>query len=95
MVRGRIWVDAEDFAITRLEGSPAKNPSFWIHSVQVVHRYDRFGKFWLPVSNQSRADARIFGLTEVGIEYFAYLVGDGSFKADLTSGFESGTSTAQ
>ena len=80
MVRGRIWVDAEDFAITRLEGSPAKNPSFWIHSVKVVHRYDRFGKFWLPISNQSRADARIFGTTDVGIEYYGYLIAEANAR---------------
>ena len=74
MIRGRIWVDAVDFAITRLEGSPAKNPSFWIRSVHVVHRYDRIGQFWLPVTNKSRAEARVFGTNDVGIEYFDYLI---------------------
>ena len=34
LMRGTIWVDAEDFAIVRMEGEPAKNPSFWIKSVQ-------------------------------------------------------------
>ena len=82
MVRGRICVDAEDFAITRLEGSPAKNPSFWIRSVHVVHRYDRIGKFWLPVANQSRAEARIFGTTDVGIEYFDYAITGSQDRAD-------------
>ena len=80
-VRGRIWVDAEDFGITRLEGSPAKNPSFWIRSVKVVHRYDRFGRFWLPVNDESRADARIFGRTDVRIEYFDYLINETNAKA--------------
>ena len=74
MIRGRIWVDAADFAITRLEGSPAKNPSFWIRSVHVVHRFDRIGQFWLPVTNKSRAEARVFGTNDVGIDYFDYLV---------------------
>jgi hypothetical protein len=72
LIRGRIWVDAEDFAITRIEGSPAKNPSFWINSVQVLHRYERVGRFWLPVVNDSRAQAKIFGRTDVAIEYFGY-----------------------
>ena len=27
-IRGRIWVDAQDFAIARIEGQPAKNPVF-------------------------------------------------------------------
>src|SRR5260221_13964177 len=29
LFRGRIWVDAEDYALARAEGHPAKNPSFW------------------------------------------------------------------
>jgi len=71
-IRGRIWVDAEDFAIARFQGQPAKNPSFWIRSVQVVQRYQRAGQFWLPAQNQSVAQARIFGSTEVVIEYSDY-----------------------
>jgi hypothetical protein len=33
LARGRIFVDAEDYAIVRVEGRPAKNPSFWIKKV--------------------------------------------------------------
>ncbi len=73
LIRGRIWVDAEDFAIARVEGQPAKNPSFWIRSVQIVQRYERTGRFWLPASNQSVAQARIFGTTEVVIDYSDYI----------------------
>ena len=71
-IRGRIWVDAEDFAIARVEGQPAKNPSFWIRSVQVEQRYGRTGQFWLPAFNHSVAQAKIFGATEVVIEYSEY-----------------------
>ncbi len=75
LIQGRIWVDAGDFAIARIEGRPAKNPSFWIRNVRVVHRYERTGPVWLPVLNQSRAQARIFGATDVDIEYFDYVTG--------------------
>ncbi len=71
-IRGRIWVDAEDFAIARIEGQPAKNPSFWIRSAKVEQRYGRNGQFWLPALNHSVAQARIFGQTEVVIEYSDY-----------------------
>jgi hypothetical protein len=71
-IRGRIWVDAQDFAIARIEGQPAKNPSFWIRSVKVEQRYGRTGQFWLPALNHSVAQARIFGSTEVVIEYSDY-----------------------
>lgn len=71
-IRGRIWVDAEDFAIARIEGQPAKNPSFWIRSVRVEQHYGRTGQFWLPALNHSVAQAKIFGATEVVIEYSDY-----------------------
>jgi hypothetical protein len=71
-VRGRIWVDAEDFAIARIEGQPGKSPSFWIRSVRVEQRYGRTGQFWFPALNHSVAQAKIFGTTEVVIEYSDY-----------------------
>jgi len=69
---GRIWVDAEDFAVVRVEGKPAKNPSFWTHSVHFVQEYQKSGFFWFPLSTESVTDARIFGKTEVTISYFDY-----------------------
>jgi hypothetical protein len=38
----------------------------------VEQRYGRTGQFWLPALNHSTADARIFGSTEVVIEYSDY-----------------------
>lgn len=81
LVQGRIWIDSEDFAITRVEGAPAKNPSIWIRSVQIVQRYQRVGTLWLPASNRSRAEARIFGSTEVAIDYYDYATNDGHTRA--------------
>lgn len=74
LFRGRIWVDAQDFAIAQIEGSPAKNPSFWTRKVRFVHRYEKAGPFWLAASNRSVTDVRIFGTTEVKIEYFDYQI---------------------
>ncbi len=90
LIRGRIWVDAEDFAIARVEGQPAKNPSFWIRSVQIVQRYGRTGQFWLPASNQSVAQARIFGKTEVVIDYFDYVTTTRDARANYHTDQESG-----
>jgi hypothetical protein len=74
LIAGRIWVDAEDYALIRVEGSPAKNPSFWTKSVHFVHEYQKNGPFWLPQSNRSETDARIFGRADLTIEYFDYSV---------------------
>jgi len=72
LARGRIWVDADEYAIVRVEGQPAKNPSFWLKSVHFVHDYNKSGPFWFPVTDRSVTDARLFGATEMTIEYFDY-----------------------
>jgi hypothetical protein len=36
LFRGRIWVEGQDFAVARMEGQPAKNPSWWTKR-NVIH----------------------------------------------------------
>ncbi len=81
LIAGHIWVDAEDYAVMRVEGKPAKNPSFWTKSVHVVHEYEKNGPFWFPVSNRSETDARIFGRADLVIEYFDYAVNSSALSA--------------
>ena len=78
LIRGTIWVDAEDWAVVRVQGEPARNPSFWTKSVRIAHTYEKRGIFWLPLTNASVSDARIFGPTELRIEYFDYVVKESS-----------------
>lgn len=72
LFEGRIWVDAQDYALVRAEGKPAKNPSFWTRSVYFVHQYQKAGLFWFPLSTESITEVRIFGKTQVTISYFDY-----------------------
>jgi hypothetical protein len=72
LFRGRIWVDTEDYALLRVEGEPAKNPSFWTRKVNFVQQYYKSGDFWFPLSTTSVTNARIFGTTDVTIRYFDY-----------------------
>ena len=72
LFEGRIWVDTEDYALVRAEGSPAKSPSFWTKSTHFVQVYQKSGPLWFPLSTQSITDARLFGTTDVHIEYFDY-----------------------
>lgn len=72
LFQGLIWVDAEDYALVRAEGSPAKNPSFWTKSTHFVQLYKKAGPQWFPLSTESVTEARIFGTTDVNIEYFDY-----------------------
>lgn len=72
LFRGRIWVDAEDYALVRADGNPAKNPSFWTKHVHFVQAYEKSGPFWFPLTTESVTDARLFGTTDLTIEYFEY-----------------------
>lgn len=72
LFRGRIWVDAEDYALARAEGKPAKKPSFWTKEIHFVQVYQKCGPLWFPLSTQSVTEAHIFGTTDVSIEYFDY-----------------------
>jgi hypothetical protein len=81
LMNAKIWVDLADYAIVRIEGKPAKSPSFWIKSVRFVHTYQKNGMFWLPVSDRSVTDARILGSTELTIEYFDYATNGATLSA--------------
>ena len=74
LFRGRIWVDAKDFAITRVEGQPAVNPSFWTLKTDFKRRYEQLGDFWLPESTQSETKVRIFGTAILTINYSDYQI---------------------
>lgn len=46
-----------------------------------MHRYGKTGPFWLPILNHSLAEARIFGSTEVTIEYFGYVLNESAISS--------------
>lgn len=72
LMKGRIWVDQVDFAIVRMEGKPAKKPSFWTRRVHFVRRYKKHGPFWLTDSLQSESVLWIAGKSTLDINYFDY-----------------------
>jgi len=74
LYRGRIWVDAEDFAVVRIEASPATNPSFWTRETKVEQTYSKVGIFWLPLSNRSSSEIRLGGHASFSIDYQAYQI---------------------
>ncbi|HSE48241.1 MAG TPA: hypothetical protein VLA96_03435 [Terriglobales bacterium] len=72
LYRGKIWVDAEDFAVVRIMAEPAKSPSFWVRNTKIEQRYGKVGEFWLPASNHSASAIRLGGHADLSIEYKDY-----------------------
>jgi hypothetical protein len=72
LFRGRIWVDRQDFAVARMEGEPAKNPSWWTKRNTIHVTYGKIGDFWLPARNETNTQVRIVGNSLLTIEYRDY-----------------------
>ena len=72
LIDGKIWVNASDYAIVRIEGQPAKNPSFWVRSVHFVHTYQKVHQFWFASSTRTTSHIFIFGDSELTIENSEY-----------------------
>jgi hypothetical protein len=72
LYRGKIWIDGQDFAVTRIEARPAKNPSIWVKKTDIVHQYMKIGDFWLPAGNRSESSTRLGGHAVLTIEYSGY-----------------------
>lgn len=81
LIDGRIWVHQQEFAIVRMEGKPAKNPSFWTRKVHFVRRYKKHGPFWLTDSLESESSVWIAGKSTLKIDYSGYEVNQASASA--------------
>ena len=60
-LRGEIWVDATTFRIRRIEGVPAKSPSFWIKNIHITLQLAQLGGMWVPASFDAIGTVRFFG----------------------------------
>ena len=74
LYRGKVWVDATDFAVAKIEASPAKNPSFWISRTLIQYTYAKTGNFWLPQRSRSESKIRIGGTAVLTIDYGTYQI---------------------
>jgi hypothetical protein len=75
LYRGKIWVDGHDFAVTRIEAQPARNPSFWTTKSLIHHTYQKVdGGFYLPRENKTVTNVRMGGVATLTIEYQSYQV---------------------
>jgi hypothetical protein len=74
LYKGKIWVDATEFAVAKMEVQPAKNPSFWISRTLIHHTNDITNGFWLPERNYSETKVRIGGTATMSIDYQSYRI---------------------
>ncbi len=74
LIEGRVWVDAQDAAIIRVQGRPVASQSFWIRNLRVALEYEKVGPFWLVASSENQGDVRLFGSARLTMKYENYVV---------------------
>jgi hypothetical protein len=84
LYRGKVWVDATDFAVTRIDAEPAQNPSFWTKKNEIHHEYMKVQNSWLPRRNESISYIRLGGRATLTIEYNNYRVRDSGESGNET-----------
>jgi len=82
LLNGLVWVDTTTFRIQRIEGTPAKKPSWWLKNLDVTLQFTDMHGLWLPTYIKTNAVLRWFGsylLTgeDVGLQLAASVVRKG------------------
>jgi hypothetical protein len=74
LFEGKIWIDADDFAVVKIAGHPAKKPSFWINRAEFVRQYQRIAGFWLPFRDETSVEVKMYGKKVFTIDHQQYVI---------------------
>jgi hypothetical protein len=72
LLQGKVWVDAENFGLLKIEGHPSANLSFWVGKPEITQEFQKYGDFWMSSHNRSLSDSCILGKSELTIDYSRY-----------------------
>jgi hypothetical protein len=87
LFEGKIWIDAQDYAIVQIAGHPAKKLSIWIDKADFVRRYQKIGDFWLPLKDETSVHVRLYGSKILTIDHQQYTVNDQARNAQVQGTF--------
>jgi hypothetical protein len=76
---GHGCVDMNDMAMVRMEGRTTRSLSWLVGRAYVVQEFRKVGDLWYSSLNQSTADVRFLGPTELTIKYLDYSITRKSF----------------
>lgn len=92
--KGRVWVSKADFAMVRIVGSPAKNPTWLMGSSKFDYKYAQRGEFWLPASNETQSHLRFGGEILLKVDYGDYEIVSARGPAGVISAANAGAKLA-
>jgi hypothetical protein len=72
LLQGKAWVDANCFALLKVEGHPTASLSFWVGKPLVTQEFQKYGDFWLSCHNHTSSESFMLGKSELTIDYTQY-----------------------
>jgi len=95
LIQGTLWVDTENFALVKLEGSTATNVSMWVGTPQITEEFRQIGGISLPVFIHSIATSMWLGTSELEIHFSDYRVGESNRDFGSTTPHREGASASR
>jgi hypothetical protein len=74
LLRGRAWVDMEDYGIVHVEGRPVESISFWIGKPVITEDFEKLSGFWFAARRHSVMNGFFIGQSELTVEYRDYQI---------------------
>ena len=71
---GKAWVDAADFSVVRLEGSPTQSPSFFAGDSTMARDYAKFDGIPMAIRAEAHSHSFLLGDTVLKIESTEYQI---------------------
>jgi hypothetical protein len=71
---GKMWVDAADFTVVRLEGTPSESPSVFAGQTIVARDYIQVDGFSMATHAEAHSHSFLFGDTTLKIDYANYKI---------------------
>lgn len=75
LLKGQIWIDAESYHLLRMEGSPAKSPSWWVRDLYILMSFGEVDGNWMPTFTRAVANIRFKGRYEMVARDLEYRAG--------------------
>lgn len=84
LVIGRMFIRPDDGELVRVEGTLARNPSFWVTRVNIVRTYRRINDVLVPVLLESTAQLRMLGTSSLRMSYQYYEIDNRPVDAEAS-----------
>ncbi len=85
LFKGKVWVDASDFSVLRLEGVPAQSISIFTGQTSVMRDYAKIEGFSMATHAEASSHSFLLGYTLMKIDYTGYQIQRGAPAAWVPS----------